>query len=154
MNKLTEEKIEKMLEGDEGFSARVYKDTLDIDSCGDGYNLEANPSHLSATEIADIYANGITRERARELLEEEVEKTIKHLVADLPYFDSLPENAQIVFVDMAYNMGVKGVERFKTMLADAENGDFVKAAHDGLNSKWARQIHGRATRLMTLLAQA
>lgn len=154
MNKNSETQLEQMEEQEEGFRARVYKDTLGIDTVGDGYNLEANPQKLSDEEIADIYKNGITRERAKELVELENEQVIKHLAADLPYFEALPEDAQIVLVDMAYNMGVAGVEKFKTMLADIENGDFVKAAHDGLNSRWAKQVHGRATKLMALLAQA
>ena len=110
------QKIIELLKQDEGFRTHVYKDTMGIDTVGIGYNLEANPADLSHDEIADIRANGITEERAEELLEEEVEKTYQHLASDLDFFNSLPEDAQIVFVDMAYNMGVKGVEQFKTML--------------------------------------
>ena len=148
------QKIIELWKQDEGFRTHVYKDTMGIDTVGYGYNLEANPAKLSATEIALIHVHGITEERAEELLKEEVEKTFQHLADDLDFFNDLPEDAQIVFVDMAYNMGVKGVEQFKTMLADAEHGDFEKAAQDGLNSRWAKQVHGRATRLMGLLAQA
>ena len=154
MNKDSEAKFEQMEEAEEGFRSHVYKDTLGIDSAGYGYNLKANPQKLLKEEIDGIYANGITLERARELVELENEQVIKHLAADLPFFESLPDDAQIVLVDMAYNMGVAGVEKFKTMLADVENGDYEKAAEDMANSKWARQVHGRAVKLAQIMAQA
>ena len=48
---------------------------------------------------------------------------------------------------MAFNLGVNGLLGFRKTLALIEAGDYTKASVEMLDSKWARQVKGRATRL-------
>jgi len=48
---------------------------------------------------------------------------------------------------MAFNLGTKGLMKFKNTLALIQAGKFDDAAHAMLASKWASQVGIRATRL-------
>jgi LysM repeat protein len=53
----------------------------------------------------------------------------------------LPDDKVKPFAEMVYQMGRKGVSKFKNMIKAAKEGDFEYAAIHALDSKWARQIH-------------
>lgn len=55
-----------------------------------------------------------------------------------------PEPAQLVILDMAYNMGVPALLGFKRMLAALDRGDWSQAAGELLDSKYASQVGPRA----------
>ena len=48
---------------------------------------------------------------------------------------------------MAYQMGLEGVLNFKKMWAAIEVDDYVTAAAEMINSRWAMQTPARANRL-------
>ena len=50
-------------------------------------------------------------------------------------------------MDMAFNMGVPRLCKFKNMWAAVEAGDFDTASIEMLDSRWARQVKSRATKL-------
>lgn len=56
-----------------------------------------------------------------------------------------------VIINMAYNLGVKGVLGFKRMWAAIDDGDYDAAAAEILNSKYARQVGYRAVELAEIM---
>jgi len=48
-------------------------------------------------------------------------------------------------------MGIQKLLKFKKMLAAAEAGDYDKAADEILDSKYAKQVGARATRLAQMM---
>ena len=54
---------------------------------------------------------------------------------------------QLVLMDMAFNMGVPRLCKFIKMWAALEQYDYTKAAEEMLDSRWAKQVKTRATRL-------
>lgn len=58
---------------------------------------------------------------------------------------------QDVILDMAFNMGLRTFTGFTTFLGLVKSGQFALAAADGLTARWARQVKGRAVRLMKQL---
>jgi lysozyme len=54
---------------------------------------------------------------------------------------------QLIVMDMAFNMGVPRLCKFKKMWAAIEAGDFDTASVEMLDSRWARQVKSRATKL-------
>jgi LysM repeat protein len=54
---------------------------------------------------------------------------------------NLPDDKVKPFAEMVFQLGKKGVGKFKNMIKAAKEGDFENAAIHALDSKWARQIH-------------
>ena len=52
---------------------------------------------------------------------------------------------------MAYQMGINGLMNFKNMIDAIEEGCWIDAAHEGLDSRWAKQTPERAERQMKTL---
>ena len=53
---------------------------------------------------------------------------------------------------MAYNMGVTGLLKFKNTLKNIENEKYIEASNQMLDSKWAKQVKGRAQELAAQMA--
>ena len=53
--------------------------------------------------------------------------------------------------NMAFNLGISRLMRFKNMFAALNSGDYKQASIEGLDSKWAKQVYNRAHRLMDRL---
>lgn len=124
-------KVVEELKLDEGFRSKTYRCPAGQLTIGYGTNIEA----------------GIDRAEAEMLLRYRVERAYSLLVKTYPWFTSLTENRQDVFVNMLYNMGAVRFAGFKKMLAAAEAGDHENVVKEMLDSKWATQVGGRATAL-------
>jgi lysozyme len=108
---------------EEGFSKFLYKCSGDKYTIGYGFNLEDS---------------GIPEPVARHWLQ----YNINHLQARLAgfdFYDGLDEARKAVLVDMAYQMGVDGLLRFKNMIKDIKVGAWDCAAKSLLDSKYARE---------------
>jgi lysozyme len=64
---------------------------------------------------------------------------------------NLPEPAQIVLVDMCFNMGISRLLNFRNMIKAMEQDDWDKAADELLDSKYAAQTKRRARMNASLL---
>lgn len=117
---------------DEGYRQYPYKDTLGVLTVGIGRNLDRV---------------GISREEAGVMAENDINRCIAGLRQALDFFDGLSGPRQGVLINMAFQMGVRGLLKFTDTLARIERGDFEGAAKAMLNSEWARQTPLRAQRL-------
>ena len=144
--------IEKLIVS-EGLRLQVYKDTLGIDTIGIGRNLEDRG--ITKEELADldiptiehVYEYGITEADAVYLATNDVQIVEEELVRAHPCVDRLDSVRQLILIDMAFNMGVPRLCKFKKMWAAVEAEDFPTAAKEMLDSRWAKQVKGRATKL-------
>jgi len=143
----------KKLIAAEGLRLQVYKDTLGIDTIGIGRNLEDRG--ITKEELADldiptiehVYEYGITEADAVYLAENDVQIVEEELVRAHPCVDRLDAVRQLICIDMAFNMGVPRLCKFKKMWAAIEAEDYPTAAKEMLDSRWAKQVKGRATKL-------
>jgi len=137
----------------EGLRLQVYKDTLGIDTIGIGRNLEDRGitkeelNDLDIPTIEHVYEYGITEADAVYLAENDVQIVEEELVRAHPCVDRLDSVRQLILIDMAFNMGVPRLCKFKKMWAAVECGDYPTAAKEMLDSRWAKQVKGRATKL-------
>jgi len=144
--------IEKLI-SHEGLKLQVYKDTLGIDTIGIGRNLEDRGitkeelDWMDYPSIDHVYEYGITEADAVYLAQNDVQIVEDELLNAHPCLDRLDSVRQLVLVDMAYNMGVPRLCLFKKMWAAIHVDDFVTAAKEMLDSRWANQVKGRATKL-------
>ena len=135
------EKLTKQLMRHEGSKKKgnkhiPYKDSLGIWTAGYGHNLEAG---------------GISERAALLILEDDIREHMAELYVKLPWIHNLDGVRQAILVNMAFNMGVKGLLTFKNTLTLIEHGDYKSAAASMLKSKWAEQVKGRAVELAKMM---
>mgnify|MGYP006090340363 FL=1 len=137
----------------EGLVLTVYQDTLGIDTIGIGRNLEDRGiteeelNYIGVASIEAVYEDGITELAAHYLARNDVEIVERELLSAHPCVDSLDSVRQLILMDMAFNMGVPRLRKFKNMWAAIHAEDFPTAAKEMLDSRWAKQVKSRATKL-------
>ena len=137
----------------EGLRLQVYQDTLGIDTIGIGRNLEDRGITKEELDWMDIpnmdavYEYGITEADAMHLAKNDVQIVEEELVRAHPCVDKLDAVRQLVLVDMAFNMGVPRLSKFKKMWAAIHENKFDIAAKEMLDSRWAVQVKSRSTKL-------
>jgi len=89
----------------------------------------------------------ITEDRCYILFQEDVQIAIGGCMNIYNNWDELPQEMQHVLVNMAFQMGQRGLSNFKNMKAAIEEQDFAKAAIEMMDSRWASQTPERAERL-------
>ena len=133
---MVREKLLDMLTLHEGLELKPYKCTSDKLTIGIGRNIE------------DI---GITEDEARYLLQNDVDRILKE-VEHWTFLEKLSEPRQAVILDMVFNMGIVRFLKFKKTIAAIEEGDYIQASIEMLDSKWAKQVGRRAVRLAETMA--
>ena len=105
----------------EGLKLQVYKDTLGIDTIGIGRNLKDRGitkqelDELDIPNIDHVYEYGITEADAVYLATNDVQIVEEELVRAHPCVDRLDSVRQLIVMDMAFNMGVPRLCKFKKM---------------------------------------
>ena len=137
----------------EGLRLQVYEDSLGIATIGIGRNLEARGitpealAWMAIPNMAIVHTMGITEADAVYLAQNDVQIVEEELVRAHPCVDRLDAVRQLVLVDMAFNMGVPRLGKFKKMWAAIHENNFEEAAKEMLDSRWANQVKSRATKL-------
>ena len=116
----------------EGLELHPYEDSLGILTIGVGRNLEER---------------GISEDEAFYLLSNDIEVIWDELIKQHPIVEDLDDQRQMILLDMAFNMGVLRLGKFKKMWAAIEDGDMNEASKQALDSRWADQVGRRAERL-------
>lgn len=91
--------------------------------------------------------DAFTKEDALLLLYNDIYRINKQLEEKLPFFKELDNIRQEVLINMAFNLGVEGLLKFKKTLKLIEEGKYKEAAKEMLNSKWDKQVGRRAEEL-------
>jgi lysozyme len=144
--------IEKLI-SHEGLRLEVYQDTLGINTIGIGRNLDDRGitqdelDWMDYPTIEHVYSDGITEADAMYLAQNDVQIVEEELLAAHPCVEKLDAVRQLVLVDMAFNLGVPRLCKFKNMWSAIHEGKFEAAAKEMLDSRWATQVKGRATKL-------
>ena len=145
--------IEKLI-AHEGLKLQVYQDTLGIDTIGIGRNLEDRGitkeelDDLDIPTIDHVYEYGITEADAVYLANNDVQIVEEELLRAHPCVDRLDSVRQLILMDMAFNMGVPRLCKFKKMWSAIHEENFEAAGFEMMDSKWARQV-GRRARILS-----
>lgn len=139
------DKLLAMLILHEGEILHTYKCPAGKLTIGVGHNLEANPIEGLGPGCE------ISHERAMDILRKDVAACISALHKHLPWFGGLDEVRQAILTDMCFNLGTWGLLGFKNTLAAIQSGEYEKASVMMLQSKWAKQVGRRATRLSAMM---
>ncbi len=130
------EELKKSIKKHEGLQLKVYTCPAGKLTIGYGRNVEDR---------------GITEKEANLLLENDILDMKLELEDRLPLFKYLDDVRQNVLIEMAFNIGIKGLLNFKKTLEYISIKDYDKASEEMLNSKWASQVGKRAITLSNLL---
>ena len=131
------ESLKEQLVRHEGLRLTVYDCPAGYKTIGVGRNIEQK---------------GITEEEAFYLLDNDIEYFTNQLEENLIGFQDLSEGKKAVLVNMAFNLGVNGLLKFKNMLAAVFEERWEDASSEMLNSKWADQVGNRAIELSEIMA--
>ena len=94
------EEFTKTVAKHEGLRLDMYQDTVGVPTIGYGHNLLEPISERAALII----------------LEDDIIKTVNELNDRMPWWEDLPEKAQIVVASMVFNIVWPRFSRFKKML--------------------------------------
>lgn len=120
---------------DEGIRLKAYRCTAGKLTIGIGRNLD--DKGLSIQEIMYLCKNDIN-----EILPQ---------LQKLTFWNELNSPRQEVLVNMAFNLGVDGLLKFKKTLELISKKEYEKASAEMLRSKWANQVGKRAIRLSKVM---
>jgi lysozyme len=131
-------KLREMLKRHEGVESHVYRCSAGYETIGVGRNISASGIGLSEDEIDYLLENDIAR-------------IIRELSSEYPWFNQLDDVRKDVMIDISFNLGATRLRGFKRALAAMEAADYKTAATEFLDSRWARQVGGRALELTDML---
>jgi len=141
--------LDKLVEH-EGMVLTVYQDTLGIDTIGIGRNLKDRGISKEELDYMDIpnmdvvYEHGITEADARYLALNDIKIVENELCKVHKCVEDLDAVRQLILMDMAFNMGVPRLCKFKKMWSAIEEQRFDIASMEMMDSRWARQVGRRA----------
>jgi lysozyme len=127
--------IVQQLKNEEGSVPHAYQDSLGFWTIGVGRLIDERKGGLLYPDEIDY------------LLKNDIKRKTDGLNDALPWFHLLDEARQAVLIQMAFQMGVKGLLAFSTTLSHVRVGRYAEAAVAMLESLWARQTPERAARL-------
>ena len=128
--------LERDLDRDEGRRRKPYRDSVGKLTIGVGRNL---------TDV------GITNSEAMLMLDNDIIRSMSDLDQQFLWWRDLNDVRQMVMVDMAFNLGIGGLSKFVRTMKAVERGDWDAAANGMLESKWAKQVKGRAVKLAKMM---
>jgi lysozyme len=89
----------------------------------------------------------VSKERVDECFVEDIEKVIDDCTILYDNFYQLPEEAQLIIANMMFNLGRPRLSAFKKMKSAVDDHNWIEAAIQMEDSKWAKQVPNRASRL-------
>lgn len=117
------------IQGHEGISLKPYYCTANKLSIGIGRNLDDR---------------GITKEEAMFLFNTDLKLALSDLYRVFDDFDMLPATAQVVLIDMMFQLGLVRFCGFKKMIEQIKARNWEEAAKELMDSKYAKQVPSRA----------
>jgi lysozyme len=126
------EELKNQLIRHEGLELKCYEDPVGKMTIGVGRNLD------------DM---GITHHEAMYLLQNDIDRSKFELMTNIPFWNKLSDIRKEVLINMCFNLGITRLKTFKKMFLALEMGDYDRASSEALDSRWARQVKGRAMEL-------
>lgn len=147
-DKMDRQNVFQQLKLDEGVVYGIYEDHLGYPTFGVGHLVkESDP------EWGQPIGTPVSEERVWEAFEQDLDTAISECCAlyGEGQFNSWPGEVQEILVNMMFNLGRPRLSKFKKFRGALEAGDWQKAATEGRDSLWYKQVRNRAERLMSRL---
>ena len=139
-------RLKDEIASDEGTVLEVYHDHLGYPTVGVGHLIKDTDP-----EFGEGVGFKISQTRCDELFYQDINICLDECERRMNEWDNYPNEVRLILANMAFNLGITRLLKFKMMFASLNNGDWVDASKQGLDSKWAKQVYNRAHRLMDRL---
>lgn len=97
----------------EGIRLQPYRCPAGYLTIGVGRNLETNPLTAEEKKVCGDWQHGITKNAAFFLLRNDIKRVEAECAERIPFWKQLDDERQYALVDMAFNLGVSGLLKFK-----------------------------------------
>lgn len=134
--------LREQLKIDEGVKYEIYNDHLGYPTFGIGHLITEWDE-----EYGQPVGTPISEERVNAVFDNDVATYVSEAKKVFPNLELLPAEAQEVIVNMCFNMGAPRLSKFKKFIAAVNEADWTTAGVEMLDSRWAKQVGNRATRL-------
>ena len=134
--------LKERIKQHEGFRRTVYSYSLGFATIGYGHLVLPTDNFVEGVEY--------TKEELDKVFDVDFEKAVngaKELIGN----DSLLPQAEEVIIEMCFQLGKTGVSKFKNMWAYLDDGDYVAAGDEMLDSNWYQQTPSRALALSEIM---
>lgn len=127
--------LRDQLKRDEGVVLHAYQDSLGFWTIGSGILIDARRG------------GGIAEAENDYLLDNRISAKTAELFRAIPWMAQVDSVRRGAFLNMAFNLGVSGLQGFHATLAAAQSGDWTTCAAHMRDSLWHKQTGVRAERL-------
>lgn len=131
-------KLAAQLTVDEGRKARMYLDN-------------ANPPRWTVGVGRNISDRPFSDDEIDLMLKNDIDIVEKALDSNLPWWRTMNDARQNALANMAFQMGIDKLLKFKKTLDLLKSGRWDAAANEALDSDWARQVPARAKRVTDMI---
>lgn len=161
------EQLKPLLRFHEGKRQRPYLCSAGRWTVGVGHNFESHPfsaaeraalglPHGLQAQIQHLLRHPLTDAQIDLLLDGDLEELLIDM-ADTPdislaFYRASPVR-RLVLADMAFNLGVGGLQTFRRFLAAMRESDYDRAADHMVDSRWFHQVGPRAKRLVRMMRE-
>lgn len=128
----------------EGVSHVRYRDSRGIPHIGIGHRIyphENFGSRISSAQVDQLFTRDLNTAR---------HAALTHVSS----FTTHPKEIRLLIVGLAFNIGDTGLSHFTRFISALNRHDYLSAARELENSRWARQVPGRARDYVNLLEAA
>jgi lysozyme len=141
-----EVQIKEDLVKHEGCKTEVYLCSEGIPTAGIGHMLLG----VDGLEVGD----DVPMEAVLEWFDSDYKEAVTDCCAVFLNFGSLPDQVKRVLVNMAFNLGRNRLSKFKNMVTAVNEGNWIKAANEMVDSRWYNQVGNRSVELENWMRNA
>ena len=136
------EDVKQRIKEHEGFRDTVYSDSLGFATIGYGHLVRPNEQWEEGTEYS--------KEQLEIVFKTDFNNALAHANSLMDSM-ALHVQAKEVIVEMVFQLGIAGVQKFKKMWEALRQGDYHEASIQMLDSRWAKQTPNRAQDLSNVM---
>jgi len=133
----------------EGYVAEIYLDSENLPTFGIGHLVTEDDMEYSWP-----VGTPVTDERILDVFHKDCDVAYTDACALVLNFAGQAPDAQRVLVNMAFNLGRNRLSKFKNMLRYVNEGNYIMAANEMVNSKWYGQVGRRSKELVDIMKEA
>jgi lysozyme len=139
------QRAQSLIEQHEGRRKAAYLDSEGVLTVGIGLNLENKTARGRIEAIGVKYDElcamqcSLTDAQIDQLFSDDLDTALTDAASRVPDFWSHPDDVQLAMVDMIFNLGGPRFSNFKQLIAALKVNDYLTAAAQMLDSKWARE---------------
>jgi lysozyme len=157
---VTSDSLKNQLIKHEGYRTKPYYDSEGKLTVGIGFNIDEKSNRQAfykATGLDPAKVSTKTQlndRQVNELYKISFNRAVSDARKFLPSFDSQPLPVKQVLIDMSFNLGYPRLSKFTKFKDALEKKDYKRASKEMMDSKWSRQVKGRAVTLSNMVSSA